>query len=334
MISPRSSPLLLAAPAILATLQASLLPGCGTPDGDPDDDDTPVLIDEQRSCPSPTEAGCGVLFVPASETPFQPGHVGLPGDPNHTRFKATVSALYVDTHEVTVARFRRFAKGLKSLPAHAEIVLAGGETRTYQGVGGGAAYAAAMPIPASAGGTWTPEPGPNEARPITGISWGTAMAFCHWDSDGLGRLPSEMEYEYLIRFRPIDGIEGDRSFAWGSEAVQVLGDHCDRAQVLGCPGEGVQTVGLFPDAGGLYDLTGNAAEWPLDGYRDYPHWCAHGGTLISADPYCFAITVQRAGRGGSYATQRYEGWTRAPLAGSNDRLPELGFRCVRSAPNL
>lgn len=315
-------------PALLVAL------ACAAPEGLPDGGDE-VGLDEQRSCPDASERGCGTAFIDASPQPFRLGHVGLPGDPNEPGFDVNVSAFHVDTHEVTVARFRRFVPSLATIGVDDSIVLGGGATIGYQALAG-AQYTAGMPLPSSAGGTWSATPGALEHHPITAVTWGTAMAFCRWDAGGRGRLPTEAELEYLARFRTAEGLERDRAYAWGDAPVQVDPSGCDRAQVTGCPGPGGQAtrpVGSFPSTGGLFDLTGNVAEWPLDSYHDYPpYWCLPGRGFVIQDPYCMA-TKERAVRGGSFVSERYETWRRDQRPGTNDRPVDVGFRCVRSVPS-
>ncbi len=58
----------------------------------------------QRSCPDPTERGCGVIDIPGGT--FIMGEVGtLNAEPTMT---ATVSSFAMDAYEVTVGRFRRY----------------------------------------------------------------------------------------------------------------------------------------------------------------------------------------------------------------------------------
>jgi sulfatase modifying factor 1 len=55
--------------------------------------------------------------------------------------------------------------------------------------------------------TWTAQPGPFEALPITCIDWYTLFAFCAWDG---GRLPTDAEWLYAAQ-----GGDEQRWYAWG-----------------------------------------------------------------------------------------------------------------------
>jgi formylglycine-generating enzyme required for sulfatase activity len=93
------------------------------------------------------------------------------------------------------------------------------------------------------------------SRPVVGLSWFEARAYCRWLSAQTGRrfrLPTEVEREAAGR-----GTEG-RRFAWGDEGdplrANVLGTH------LQCP----TPVGVFPEGDtpeGVTDICGNILEW-------------------------------------------------------------------------
>ncbi|MEV7552943.1 SUMF1/EgtB/PvdO family nonheme iron enzyme [Amycolatopsis sp. NPDC089917] len=102
------------------------------------------------------------------------------------------------------------------------------------------------------------------AHPVSGVSWGEAVAYCDWISDELGsdvRLPTEDEWERAARG------DDDREFPWGDEYRTGLANLVDL-------GVGATTpVGAFPDGAspyGVLDMAGNVDEWTATPYAPYP----------------------------------------------------------------
>jgi formylglycine-generating enzyme required for sulfatase activity len=145
-------------------------------------------------------------------------------------------------------------------------------------------------------------------RPVTGVSWAAANAYC---SAVGGRLPTEAEWEYAAR-------AGTSTRYYDSPtAVAWFTDNSD-----GSP----QPVGMkAPNAFGLHDMLGNVSEWVRDRY-----YSAYDDT---SDP--FAVEEPLAGnasgvaRGGSWVSE-------ADGVRSSRRLemlpdaeePHIGFRCA------
>jgi len=94
-----------------------------------------------------------------------------------------------------------------------------------------------------------------ENRPIVGVSWYEAMAYCAWLAEKSGReyrLPTEEAWERAARHT--DG----REWAWGNEWQDGI-INSDEAQI-----NQTTTVGTFPRGVaecGAHDMSGNVWEW-------------------------------------------------------------------------
>jgi formylglycine-generating enzyme required for sulfatase activity len=146
----------------------------------------------------------------------------------------------------------------------------------------------------AAGGCKYSPPNPAWGRgnePVTNISWDDAKEFVAWLAKTTGkpyRLPTEAEWEYAARGG------STTPYSWGKD----IGT--GRAQCADC---GVSetgkpaVVGSFrPNAFGLYDTSGNAAEWIEDcwnpSYRGAP---SDGSAWTTGDCSLHVL------RGGSFA---------------------------------
>ena len=177
--------------------------------------------------------------------------------PGHRVF---LDAFYIDTYEVTNARFQQF-------------VQATGYRTQAEREGGGRIRTGAK--------TWVQVPEANwraptgqgssitglEAHPVVQVSWHDAKTYCTWAGK---RLPTEAEWEKAAR-----GTDG-RLYPWGRESDGTSVNFCDR----NCPFEwkdnavndgyaSTAPVGSY-EAGkspyGAYDMAGNVWEWVADWY--------------------------------------------------------------------
>jgi len=176
-----------------------------------------------------------------------------------------------------------------------------------------------------------------ETDPVVHVSWEDASAYAAWLSSATGkayRLPSEAEYEYVLRagtttrFHWGDGDPpsvignftglGDRSpsgRAWTRGFVNYNDGHW-----------GPAPVGTFPpNAFGVHDLDGNVAEWVEDCWHD-SYLRAPDDASAWVNPGC-ARHVVRGGSWGS-APEQFRSAYRAS-APSELRSGRTGFRVVR-----
>ena len=136
-------------------------------------------------------------------------------------------------------------------------------------------------------------------QPALRVSWEQAMAFCRWLSARTGRaftLPTEAQWEYACRAgsaTPLHYGDIDTDFAAWANLADLSFSDPEKGDYVGITGglehavlEGsalgerrfddgfvvTAPVGRFrPNAWGLYDMHGNAAEWTRSAYRAYPY---------------------------------------------------------------
>jgi hypothetical protein len=170
------------------------------------------------------------------------------------------------------------------------------------------------------------------AFPIETVSWQEATNYCalltvrertagRIPSTWRYRLPTEAEWEYAAR------AGTDTRFAHGDDELNsLLGEYSwyvDTAVQMP-----VAVEQLKPNRWGLFDMTGNVAEWCWDVFGDYA-----GGQIV--DPTGPAIGQYRVARGGSWndPSERCRSAARASYlaVGSPYRSAQIGFR-VALAP--
>lgn len=152
------------------------------------------------------------------------------GDPDEMpEHQAFLNAYYMDKKEVTQAEYERYVKMTKRGKAFVPVFE--DDISKIQG----------------------PD------LPAMGMSWTDADAYCKWAGK---RLPTEAEWEKAARG------ETKRKYAWGDQfetGRANLNGNEDGFQYLAPPG--AFESGRSPY--GLYDMTGNVAEWVADTYDEH-----------------------------------------------------------------
>ena len=270
---------------------------------------------EQRSCPSISETGCGLVYLLGGT--FTLGSTeAFRASPPQSRI--TVGAFAMDAYEVTVARFQRFLDAGAPRPP-ADVVYPGGLFRW-------------------SGRVSAPDTGPGcnhgiaarQYHPLNCIDWSTAQAFCVWDG---GRLPTEAEWEFAARHVLSAGLDAGRMYAWGNA---IPASDCDRAHWNRCPGDdtaATRRVGRFAPSAGFYDLTGNVWEWTADIYAPFTDRVCWG-SVPRENPRCaLGAMGYPSTRGASWnTTDRYflRAATRDDAYTPTTRNPAVGLRCART----
>lgn len=104
----------------------------------------------------------------------------------------------------------------------------------------------------------------NPARPVVGVNWHEAEAYCRWLSAVTGqnyRLPAETQWEKAAR-----GTDG-RQYPWEGEFDSARCNTNESRILLTTP-VGLYRNGISPYE--VYDASGNVWEWTVDWYQAYP----------------------------------------------------------------
>jgi hypothetical protein len=283
----------------------------------PCDPERPAPAGVGRSCTAANAAQCqevhycGGAFraghpMALVQTPFTAGSEPFRACDHYT---AVARSGYVDAHEVTVARFRRWIDAGRPRPAVGERIAPGITwdrltDQDFPSVRFPSYVANPMGLQHPGIGaeacTWTPTPGANENLPVNCVHSGLAMAFCWWDGK---QLMNDVAWEYLATNR------GRTEVSFGSSVVD--GTLCDLADV-GARAEGAtpgSTLGprrtlplpfdarprdVTSDPAGIFGLYGGMREWVLDSLPNPPGLLARNrGTCTAPFPN---LVVEGAGR--------------------------------------
>ena len=274
----------------------------GSSGGTTDDGETTVVEQPPAEEPAPDPYE-GMALIPAGE--FRMGDNSGESDekPVHSVY---VDAFYMDKYEVTNAEYAEF---LNAKGKHTD----GGITWYNIGQTHSRIEYVSGKYRAKSG---------YANHPVTYVSWYGAMAYAAWKGK---RLPTEAEWEKAAR----GGLAGLK-YPWGNARDSSKANYNNHIK-------DTTAVGKYTANGyGLYDMSGNVAEWCLDEYDPYAISPARnplsGANSIKwiLDNYT-GIKSSRVMRGGSW----FSFARNVRVASRSDNTPTLtssyvGFRCARA----
>jgi sulfatase modifying factor 1 len=167
-------------------------------------------------------------------------------------------------------------------------------------------------------------------HPVFLVSWNDAVAYCRWLSKKTGRhyrLPTEAEWEYACRAGTTTAFSAGYNIT--TDEANYDGNYPYAYNRKGVyRGNTVPVDGFAANSWGLYNMSGNVAEWCSDWYSDsYYQTCNQLGVVTN--PTGPSEGTNRVIRGGSWNDDaRY-----CRSADRNDSMPDyryinVGFRVV------
>ena len=153
-------------------------------------------------------------------------------------------------------------------------------------------------------------------KPVVGVTWFEAVAYCDWLARQTGRpfrLPTEAEWERAARGRRQGAL-----FPWGDEPPNELAMIGDDSQSGGPAPVGVNPPNDFE----LYDMSEGVHEWCSD-YYDYNYY----RFSPERNPQGAASGARRASRGGSWRHQiKFARCAARSSLPPNFKYSDYGFR--------
>ena len=277
------------------------------------------------AAPEAIAADLKMVLIEGGSYPIGSANGAASAQPPHS---VALEPFLIDTHEVTNAQFAAF---LNTLEVTAMRDAQAGELRRADVMGpdadrlwGGSsgnerAYIEMDDTDARigiTGGSFVPEPGFAE-HPVSESTWPGAVAYCAARG---ARLPTEAEWEAAAR-----GKEG-RTHPWGetlpAPELAVYGRGRGETDPVGSHPKGATPEGVF-------DLSGNVAEWTSSLFKPYPYSATDGRENILA-------IGERVTRGGDHVfdvrPDRLTGYFRDGFSRNPGRgHRHIGFRCAKDA---
>jgi formylglycine-generating enzyme len=248
------------------------------------------------------EADCVDNFVLVSEGSFlmgcNPEKEGTCEEDNVPSHEVEVSPFYIDKFEVTVERFLSCVEDGACDETHFRTT----------------------------GDSYKCNIGNDEREnhPANCVTWFGADQFCKWAG---GRLPTEAEWEKAAR-----GTDGS-IYPWGDSPVGSCDNAVVESTTSGCGSGGTFPVGSKPEGKspyGLYDATGNVAEYVNDWYNSKFYSLAEASEKDTKGPAKPEVDGYRVCRGGSflYGERRTRSAYRSGCK-DDDTSIDFGFRCAK-----
>jgi len=184
--------------------------------------------------------------------------------------------------------------------------------------------------------------------PVVGVSWKQAVAFAKWRSQIMNsfltkikepvlpefRLPTEAEWEYAAR----GGLDNS-PYPWGGPYTRNL-KGCFLANFKPLRGnytvdggeKAIKTGSYNPNGYGLYDMSGNVAEWTSNSYDESSFSYGHDmnqGNFYDANDSDHEVLKRKVIRGGSWKDIAYFIQTSTRTFEYQDTSKcYIGFRCA------
>ena len=242
----------------------------------------------------------GMVLIPAGEFQMGSGE-NYDEQPVHTAY---IDAFYMDKYEVTNAEYKAFVNANPQW--RKERILSVYHDGDYLKHWNGNNY-----------------PSGKGDHPVTYVSWYAAMAYTNWTGK---RLPTEAEWEKAAR----GGLIA-KKYPWGNSIDSAKANYNKNT------GDTISIGQYAPNAYGLYDMSGNVAEWCLDAYdQDFYTNASRQNPIADANVLSVKTNFSKVSngprvlRGGSWS--QLSQYVR--VADRTKAAPTLsyfgaGFRCVR-----
>ncbi|MFQ3341417.1 MAG: sulfatase modifying factor 1 [Flavobacteriaceae bacterium] len=307
----------------------------------------------------------GMAFIPAGNFVMGGRSAGAYADefPKH---EVSVSAFYIDLHEVSNQEFMAFVEATnyktiaeqnidweamkKNLPPNTskphDSILQAGSLVFNQTDGPVNLQDYAQWWRWTIGANWKQPEGPGSSianrmnHPVVHIAWEDANIYAKWSNK---RLPTEAEWEWAAQ-----GGNPEHIYPWGNTAVEAAFDKANFWQGLFPYNNrqldgyyGTAPIASYPVNGyGLFDMAGNVWEWCQDRYdfNAYANDAREGQVINPQGPKRYndprePLALKHVMRGGSFlCNDSYCSGYRAARRMSSSRdssFNHTGFRCVK-----
>lgn len=172
-------------------------------------------------------------------------------------------------------------------------------------------------------------------HPVVAMTWQAANDYCQWRHGPHGRLPTELEWEYVAR-------RGGRRFPWGDElpgCQHAVLERCGKKrEFCGCKVQDTQAI--LPDVGstpqdrsmdGVMDLGGSVSEWTSDWFHaQLPASMKLRADLAKTPSQISDEQDARMIRGGAWTLDFLSARSTSRVASRVDQAwDDVGVRCVR-----
>ncbi len=219
-------------------------------DSEPDPETTVPISEDQPEIPADS-LHIQWALVPGGEfimgCGFWSEDCGSDEDPLH---KVILPEFFISTTEITNSQFCIFLNDYFSL------TIIGDKTRRQKLVSPhkwGIQYHS---------GNWIPAKG-YEQHPVVSVTWFGAQEFCRWASSRLEteiRLPTEAEWEYAAR-------SGGQPENWAGMTKEERQPNHISWNMTNSSLRTHRVASRLPNGLGIYDMSGNVAEWVSDWYK-------------------------------------------------------------------